>query len=119
MTNGKRRILMIRVLIACLACLSIAIVLSASGDLPKMPVPFISTVDPSTARVGASLVANGTSLDASAVASLYMIQGESTIEVKITSQKEDAIKFVVPDSVKAGRYNLMVLTKGAIPQYIE
>jgi hypothetical protein len=110
---------MIRVLVACLACLSIAKALPANGDLPKAPVPLISTVDPGTAKVGATLVANGTSLDKSSVASLYMIQGESTIEVKITSQAEDAIKFVVPDSVKAGRYNLMVLTKGAVPQFVE
>ena len=110
---------MIRVLVVCLACLSIAMALPASGDLPRIPVPFISTVDPGTAKVGATLVANGTLLDKSSVASLYMIRGESTIEVKITSQTEDAIKFIVPDSVKAGRYNLMVLTKGPIPQYIE
>jgi len=110
---------MIRALVVCLACLSIAMVLPASGDLPKVPVPLISTVDPGTAKVGATLVANGTSLDKSAVASLYMIQGESTIEVKMVSQTADAIKFIVPDSMKAGRYDLMVLTKGPIPQYIE
>jgi hypothetical protein len=110
---------MIRVFVAILLCLSVAMAFAASGDLPKSPVPFISTVDHGITRAGATLIANGTLLDKSAVASLYMIQGESTIEVKIVSQTEEAIKFIVPDSVKAGKYNLMVLTKGAVPQYIE
>jgi hypothetical protein len=109
---------MIRVFVICVLCLSVAAV-AANGDLPRVPVPLISTVDPGTARAGATLVAHGTSLDKSALASLYMIQGDNTIEVKIVDQTEEAIKFVVADSVKAGRYNLMVLTKGAVPQYVE
>jgi hypothetical protein len=109
---------MIRVFVICLVCLSVA-ALAANGDLPKVPVPLISTVDPGTARAGATLVAHGTMLGKAAVASLYMIQGDNTIEVKIVDQTEEALKFVVADSVKAGRYNLMVLTKGAAPQYIE
>ncbi len=48
-----------------------------------------------------------------------MIQGETTVQVKITNQKEDAIKFDVPASVKPGRYQLMVLTAGDKPQYLE
>jgi hypothetical protein len=110
---------MIRVLVVCLACLSVAKALPVSGDQPKGPIPMIVAVTPATAKAGDALIASGTLLDKSAVANLYMIQGENTIEVKITSQTEDAINFVVPQSVKAGHYNLMVLTKGAIPQYVE
>jgi len=110
---------MIRVLVVCLACITVAMALPANGDLPKAAIPLISAVDPASAKAGDALVANGTSLDKSAVAGLYMIQGENTIEVKIVSQKAEAIEFIVPGSVKAGRYNLMVLTKGAVPQYVE
>lgn len=110
---------MIRTFVVCLLCLSFAAVIAAAADEPYRPVPMIKTVEPGTAKVGDVLTAAGSHLDKSAVASLYMIQGEKTVEVKITSQTEDAIKFTVPDAAKAGRYQLMVLTTGTKPQFLE
>jgi len=110
---------MIRILIVCLMCLSFAAAIAAAADEPYHPVPMIKAVEPDTAKVGDVLTATGSHLDKSAVANLYMIQGEKTIEVKVTSQTEEAIKFTVPDSVKAGRYQLMVLTTGTKPQFLE
>ena len=110
---------MIRSLIVCLVCLSFASAIALAADEPYRPVPMIKAVDPDTAKVGDELTAAGTHLDKALVAELYMIQGEKTIQVKILSQKEGAIKFVVPASVKPGRYQLMVLTTGDRPQYLE
>ncbi len=110
---------MIRILVACLAFLSMARVLPASGNDPHTPVPLIATVEPDTGKAGHAVQANGTSLDKSVVAGLYLIQDENTTEVKITSQTEAAIKFTVPGAVKPGRYRLMVLTNALNPQYIE
>ena len=110
---------MIRTLIVCLLCLSFAVAIAAAADEPYRPVPMIKAVEPDTAKVGDALTATGSHLDKSAVANLYMIQGEKTIEVKITSQTEVAIKFNVPESVKAGRYQLMVLTTGTKGQFLE
>jgi len=110
---------MIRILIGCLACLSLASAVPVAGDEPHRPVPLIKAVAPDTARAGSALTATGMFLDKSTVANLYLIQGEKTIEVKITSQTEDSINFTVPANVEPGRYRLMVLTKDINPQYIE
>ncbi len=110
---------MIRTLTICLVCLSFAAAISWAADEPYHPVPMIKAVDPDTANAGDELTATGTHLDKSAVASLHMIQGEKTITVKIISQTEEAIRFVIPASTKPGRFQLMVLTTGTKPQYLE
>ena len=110
---------MIRILIACLICFSFAVAIAAAADEPYHPVPMIKAVEPDTAKAGDVLTATGSHLDKSAVASLYMIQGEKTIELKLSSQTEEAIKFTVPESAKAGKYQLMVLTTGTKPQFLE
>jgi hypothetical protein len=110
---------MIRSLIVCLVCLSFASAIALAADEPYRPVPMIKAVDPATAKVGDELTAIGTHLDKALVAELYMIQGEKTIQVKIVNQKGDAIKFAMPASVTPGRYQLMVLTTGDKPQYLE
>jgi hypothetical protein len=79
----------------------------------------IKAVDPDTAKAGDVLTATGTHLDKTSVASLYMIQGEKTIQVSVQSQTEEAIQFKVPADVKPGRFQLMILTTGANPQYLE
>jgi hypothetical protein len=110
---------MIRSLIVGLVCLSFAGAIASAADEPFRPVPMIKAVQPDTARAGDELTAIGTHLDKALVAELYMIQGDKTIQVKIVDQKEDAIKFAVPASVTPGRYQLMVLTAGNRPQYLE
>lgn len=110
---------MIRTLIVCLLCLTFAAAVAAAADEPYRPVPMIKAVEPDTAKVGDALTATGAHLDKTAVANLYMIQGEKTIEVKMASQAEEAIKFTVPENVKPGRYQLMVLTTGTKPQFLE
>ena len=110
---------MIRSLIVCLVCLSFASAIALAADEPYRPVPMIKAVDPDTAKAGDEATATGTHLDKALVAELYLIQGDLTIKVKITDQKEDAIKFAVPATIKPGRYELMVLTAGDKPQYLE
>lgn len=110
---------MMRNLIVGLVCFSFAGAIALAADEPYRPVPMIKAVDPNTAKVGDELTAVGAHLDKALVAELYMIQGEKTIQVKIVDQKEDAIKFAVPASVQPGRYQLMVLTAGDKPQYLE
>jgi hypothetical protein len=110
---------MTRSLIVCLLCLSFASAIALAADEPYRPVPTIRVVNPDTAKAGDELTAVGTHLDKALVAELYIIQGEKTIPVKIVNQKENAIKFAVPASVTPGRYQLMVLTTGDKPQYLE
>jgi hypothetical protein len=110
---------MIRSLIVFLVCLSFAGAIALAADEPSRPIPMIKAIDPDTVKAGGELTATGTHLDKAQVAELYMIQGEASIQVEITNQKEDAIKFAVPASVKPGRYQLMVLRAGDKPQYLE
>lgn len=110
---------MMRSLVVCLVCLSFASAIAMAADEPYRPVPMIKAVAPDTAKAGDELTATGTHLDKALVAELYMIQGEKTIQVKIENQTEEAIKFTVPASVKPGKYQLMVLTTGDKPQYLE
>lgn len=110
---------MIRTLVVCLVCLSFAAGIAMAADEPYRPVPMIKAVDPDTGKVGDELTATGTHLDKTAVASLYMIQGEKTIQVKVTAQSEETIKFTIPADAKPGRFQLMVLTTGAKPQFLE
>jgi|SRR5271157_6062542 len=110
---------MIRTLIVCLVCVSFATTIAAAADEPYRPVPMIKAVDPDTAKAGDQLTATGTHLSKASVASLYMIQGEKTIQVSVQSQTEETIQFKVPADVKPGRFQLMILTTGANPQYLE
>src|SRR5581483_2343468 len=110
---------MIRTFVVLLVCLTLAAAIVSAADAPYRPVPMIKAVDPDTVKAGGELTATGTHLDKTAAGSLYMIQGEKTIQVKIVSQAEESIKFTVPAEVKPGRYQLMVLTTGPNPQFLE
>ena len=110
---------MIRTLLACLLCLSFAAAFASAADEPYHPVPMIKAVEPDSVKVGDILTATGSHLGQNTVGGLFMIQGEKTIEVKISKQTEEAVTFAVPASVKPGRYQLMVLTKGTNPQFLE
>jgi len=110
---------MIRTIVVFLVCLTLAAAIVSAADAPYRPVPMIKAVDSETVKAGGDLTATGSHLDKTAAASLYMIQGETTIKVKIVTQAEESIKFTVPTDVKPGRYQLMVLTTGANPQFLE
>lgn len=110
---------MVRILVLCFVCLLFASAIAAAADEPYKPVPMIKSIDPDTAKAGAELTAAGSNLQKQLVAALYMIQGEKTIQVSLISQAETALKFKVPASAKPGRFQLMVLTTGPNPQYLE
>jgi hypothetical protein len=96
-----------------------AFVLAAAIDQPVAPTPIIRTVTPSPAKAGDHVVAAGDNLGQQAVASLYLTKGEDTFEVVVQKQTDRTIEFTVPASQKAGRFGLMVLTRGEVPRYID
>jgi hypothetical protein len=90
--------------IALLACL---------WTLPaQTSVPRLTTVDPMTAKAGDVVTAAGENLDKNNVAGLFLTDTKSDFKVQITEQSATAIKFTVPDSVKAGRFGLVIRTPG-------
>ena len=110
---------MFRIVVLSLVCLLAVSAIAWAADQPYKPVPMIKNVEPESGRVGDEMTATGTNLQRELVAALYVIQGEKTIQVSLTSQTETALKFKIPASAKAGRYQLMVLTTGGNPQYLE
>jgi hypothetical protein len=98
-----------------LALLCSAVVLLAQGP----PIPRLSSVDPGAGKAGDTLVANGANLGKDSIAELYLTDGKNDIKVEMTEQAAESIKFKIPGSAKAGRYSLMVLTKGDNARLIE
>ena len=82
-------------------------------------VPRVTSVEPEFVAPGGSGTAIGSDLGAGSVAKLYLTVGGSDVQVKITEQTNESIKFDIPDSVEMKRYRLMVLTSGAGAAYME
>lgn len=82
-------------------------------------VPRVTSVAPEFVAPGGSAVAKGADLGKTSVAKLYITVGGSDVQVKITEQSDEEIKFEVPDSTGMKRYRLMVLTAGVGAAYME
>ena len=82
-------------------------------------VPRVTSVEPEFVAPGGSAVAKGADLGRTSVAKLYLTVGGSDVQVKITEQSDEEIKFEVPDSTGMKRYRLMVLTAGTGAAYME
>ena len=91
------------VLWACVGLLS----LRASMGAQDMRV---TSVDPTTAKVGDIVTVNGDAIEKANVDMLYLTDGKTDIKVEVTEQSAKAIKFKVPDAAKAHRWALMVHT---------
>jgi hypothetical protein len=76
-------------------------------------------VEPSNGKVGDILTATGSNLSKEAIAELFLTDGKNDTKADMTEQAAESIKFKIPASMKAGRYSLMVLTRGNNPRLIE
>ncbi len=90
--------------IALLSCLGM---LSAQTSFPRM-----TTVEPMTAKIGDVVTASGENLDKNNVSEIFLTDNKSDFKVQITEQAAAAIKFRVPESVKAGRFGVVIRTPG-------
>jgi len=91
--------------LALAALLVIAFMLSAQEAFPLM-----TSVDPATAKAGAEVTVAGKNLDKANIAEVYLSDGEKDVKVQVTEQTATSIKIKVPDALKPGRFNLVVLT---------
>ncbi len=112
---------MFKSLIACLALAAVA-VLGAAKD-PKdegwKPTPLMRTVAPDTAKAGDTVTVAGEYLDKGRVSDVFLTDGKSEVKLVIVEQSEKQMTVKIPAGVKTGRLRLMVLTKGAEPQFLE
>jgi hypothetical protein len=79
----------------------------------------ITSVDPVSAKPGDVVTASGDGIDPANVDALYLTNGKDDIEVPMSEQTAKTIKFKIPAGVKAGRWTLMVRTKGDEPKLLE
>lgn len=100
------------------ACRLSVLILSLASVL-AYAVPRVTSVEPEFVAPGGSAVAKGADLGRTSVEKLYLTVGGSDVQVKITEQSDEQIKFELPDSTEMKRYRLMVLTAGAGQAYME
>ena len=100
--------------------LALLLALAIPGSLRGQDeMPFLSGVAPTAGKVGAVLTAVGTNLDREKVAALYLSDGTNDVKVVITEQTASRIRFKIPSGTKAGRFALVILTKGEDAALIE
>jgi hypothetical protein len=87
--------------------------LNAQEAMPRM-----STVDPSSAKVGDVVTVTGENLDKTNVAKVYLTDQKNDFTCEITSQTATEIKFKIP-AKSTGRLALMILTNGKEQKLIE
>ncbi len=97
--------------IAILCVLSIAL-------LAETKSARMATVTPETGKASAEFAIAGENLAKDTVKDLYLTNGKDDIKMTIVTQKDVAIQFKVPATVKPGRYTLMVLSVDG-KQFIE
>ena len=73
----------------------------------------LTSVEPTMASPGSSLVASGT--DLTEVDLLFLTVGTTDIQVEITSKTAEEIRFKLPTDMAHGQYRLMIQTGGDAP----
>jgi len=92
---------------------------AVAKDPEVLPTPMMRAVNPDSAKAGEIVTVSGEHLDKSRVADLFLTNGQKDVKVEIVEQTATSIKFKVPNSVAAGRYNLLVLLVDIEPKLIE
>ena len=86
-----------------------------AAGLLLLPTPLraqsITAVEPFTARAGDTVSAKGEGIDGANVDTLYLTDGTHDFKCQVVEQTATLIKFKVPDTMKPGRWIVMVHTK--------
>ena len=90
-----------------------------AAALAYAAVPRLISVAPDAGKPGDELVASGQNLDSSNVTKLFLTAGGKDHQVKIKEQTSDSIRFIIPEKIEFGSYNLMIQTGGATPTLYE
>jgi hypothetical protein len=96
----------------------IAVLLLVAAAAAETKSARMATVTPETGKPAADYTVAGENLAKDTIKELFLTNGKDDIKVQIVSQKEEAIQFKVPATVKPGRYTLMILTADG-KQFIE
>lgn len=91
--------------------------LALAALLATLQAQSVTAVDPNTAKAGETVSATGAAIDDGNVDSLYLTDGTNDFKCEMVGQTATSIKFKVPDTMKPGRWAVMVHTKKG--QFIE
>jgi hypothetical protein len=87
--------------------MALPVLVPAQSAFPRM-----TSVDPYTAKAGAVVSVAGENLDKANVAEVYLTDNKNDFKVEITEQAATSIKFKIPDTLKAGKFGLVIRTPG-------
>lgn len=105
---------------ASLVALLLLVVLIVPASLnAQAAMPRMTSVEPTNGKSGDILTVTGENLEKENVAELFLTDGKNDLKVPITEQTATSMKFRIPANAKAGRFALMILTKGKDPKLIE
>lgn len=100
--------------------LSLFAALSAFGaDDPPVGAPQADTMEPRSGKAGALLRVQGKSLGKSTVDEVYLTDHRFDLKVKVLEQTETHLTIRIPPFVKPGRLQLLFLTGGKNPLFLE
>ncbi|MCU1239170.1 MAG: hypothetical protein JWP63_7137 [Candidatus Solibacter sp.] len=81
-------------------------------------MPRMSSIEPSSAKVGDVVTVTGENLDKANVAKVYLTNQKTDLECEVTSQTATELKIKIP-AKSTGRLALMILTNGKEQRLIE
>lgn len=84
--------------------LGVAMLVYAFQELPRC-----TSIEPDTAKAGATVSAKGENLNKNSIAEVYLTDGKNDTKVMVSEQSDSEFKFQVPH-IMPGRYHLAILT---------
>lgn len=94
--------------------LSLSLVASAQSKFPQT-----ESVEPRVAKAGSVITIKGVALSSPRIDEIFLTDHRFDLKVKVLKQEDSVIEFRVPPFVKPGRLQLLYLTGGAQPAYLE
>ena len=99
--------------------LTSALVFAGQQSDDRVQSPQVTQMEPRVGKPGTVVVISGISLGKDAVDEVYLTDHRFDLKVKILEQSGDKLKIRIPPFVKAGRQQLLLLTGGKNPVYLE
>ena len=89
------------------------------GGMPPPTVPQARQAEPKTAKPGTVVKITGVLLGKSRVDEVFLTDHRFDLKVKVIEQTDQSLTIRIPPFVKAGRQQLLFLTGGQNPAYLE
>lgn len=97
----------------------LSLTLVALAQSQTVPAPQTDSVEPRMIRAGSIVTVKGLSLSKDRIDEVYLTDHRFDLKVKVLTQGNSELTFRVPPFVKPGRLQLLYLTAGATPTYLE